>query len=463
RGEILIGNFIAPTRPGAGIADARDAYGETEFYFDLNLRLLQRLKATRAARLFDLDRLAARYGKDRAHQARMFHLAKMDWSQSFLPTVADELARHLNAIRGRTRKCLVVDLDNTLWGGVVGEDGTGGVKIGAGDPVGEAYLALQQRIRALQSRGVILAVCSKNNPEDALAVFDERDEMELKRDDFAEMAINWEGKPQNLQRIASALNIGLDSLVFMDDNPAEIAMVEAALPQVETLLLSGDPSTFAGRLDGLTVFEKSVILEDDRTKTRQYRENRDRETLREEIGDLREYLASLEMRLTIRPAEEVDLPRLEQLFQKTNQFNLTTRRHARADLERFMQDPATELRLFSAADRFGAMGIIGAYVLCPAEDEDELEIESFLMSCRAMGRGIETEVMNGIKRRLLDEAGVSAIRARFIPTRKNVPVRSFFEEQGFQAIEKDSSGETMYRLTEEECSLTACSWIEVDA
>jgi FkbH-like protein len=456
---LVIANFPASTHPGAGIADLKAEYGEAEFFLELNLELLRRFKGNPRVQVFDLERLASRFGKERVLDRKMYYLAKMEWSSTFLPMVACELVRHARAIQGRSRKCVVLDLDNTLWGGIVGEEGPAGVKVGSGDPEGEAYLELHRRLKGLQARGILLAVCSKNNPADALEVFRTRPELPLQPEDFAALEISWDPKHQGLARIAEKLNIGLDSLVFVDDNPAEVSLVQQMLPQVRTVLLPPDPAEYAPALDRLTDFEKTAILAEDLRKTEQYRENRAREELRSSTGDLSNYLASLGTEIAVHRARHDDLPRVHQLFTKTNQFNLTTRRYTQADVERFASSPDCELWVARAKDRFGDLGAIAVILL---QREGRLvHIDSFLMSCRAMGRGIETALMNHIKARLLEDRNGYELRGRFEPTAKNQPVQTFYEDQGFRLLERKEAGEKLYALRREDAILKPCAWIRV--
>ena len=456
---LLIGNFPAPAYPLAGVADAKSEYGETELYLEINLELLRRFKGNPRVRLFDLERLASRYGKDRVLDPKMYYLAKMEWSPGFLPTVAAEMVRQIKAVRGLGKKCLVLDLDNTLWGGVVGEDGPSGIKIGTGDPEAEAFLEFHHKLKALQDRGVLLAVCSKNNRADVVEVFDSRPEMPLKLADFAAAEICWDPKHQGLRKIAEALNIGTDSLVFVDDNPAEISLVQQMMPEVKAVLLPPDPAEFAGLIERMNDFEKPEILEEDRRKADQYRENRQRQELQAATGDLGSYLASLRTELEVHLARREDLPRVHQLFTKTNQFNLTTERYSLAEVERFATSPACELWVARARDRFGDFGTIAVVLL--KKVGRMATIDSFLMSCRAMGRGIETAIMNHVKQRLVQDRSGLELRGRYLPTAKNKPVETFYDEQGFRLLESSSSGEKLYGLRRDEVRLQPCDWIRV--
>ena len=458
---LAVANFPIPARAAFGVADLNAEYGETEFFLDLNLDLLRRFKGHPRVQVFDLDRLASRFGKDRLVDRKLDYLARMEWSPAFLGGVAAELARHLRAARGPARKCLVLDLDNTLWGGIVGEDGPAGVKIGAGDPEGEAFLDFQHHLKALQAQGVLLAVCSRNNPGDVTELFDSRPEMPLQLDDFAALEISWEPRHEGLRKIAAALGLGLDGLVFMGDNPAEVSLVQQLLPEVKSVLLPPDPAEHVAVLGRLTDFERTAVLAGtllgDAGQTKPHLESR--ESQGAAAGDLGGYLASLRTEVAVSRARRDDLPRIHQLFMKASQFNLTTPRYTPEEVERFIASPVCELWMARACDRFGELGTIGAVLL--RRDGRIVHIDSFLMSCRAMGRGIEMAMMNHIKHRLTDEPGHLELRGRFVPTARNKPAETFYEDQGFRLLERRGDGEKIYVLRRIEAREKPCEWIEV--
>lgn len=457
---ILISNFVQPPYLLAGVADSNQEYSEAEFFLELNLDLLRRFKGNPRIQIFDNERVSSRYGTGRLLDPKLYFLAKMEWSPAFLPCVADELVRHLRAVQGHCRKCVVLDLDNTLWGGVLGEEGPAGIKVGPGDPEGEAFAEFQHKLKALQARGVLLAVCSKNNPADVQELFGARPDIPLRLEDFAAVEVGWGPKHEGLRKIAEALNLGSDSLVFVDDNPAEVSLVQQMLPEVRTVQLPPDPALYPAALESLSDFEKLVILEEDLRKTAQYREGRQRDELRAVSGDdLAGYLASLGTDVTVYRARKDDLARVHQLFTKTNQFNLTTQRYSPGEVELFAGSPACELWVAQARDRFGHLGTVGVVLL--KKQGRTLLIDSFLMSCRAMGRGIETALMNHIKGRLLEGAVGLELRGRYIPTPKNKPVDRFYEEQGFRIIENRPNGEKVYVLRRSEIQMKSCDWIRV--
>jgi FkbH-like protein len=454
---LLISNFAQPTYPQAGVADLQSDYGESVFYSELNSRLFRLFRDDPRIFVFDIEKILSRYGKLRSYNPRMYHLAKMAWHEGVLPYLSDELYRYIRAIKGNARKCLALDLDNTLWGGVVGEDGIHGIRIGQGNAEGEAFLEFQRTILALKDRGIILAVCSKNNPEDVDEVFRVRKDMALSPDDFSVMQVNWEDKHINLQKIADELNIGTDSIVFMDDNPVECELIRQVLPEVKTVQLSGEPAEYADTLRKLADFEKLIITKEDAQKGTQYRGNVQRERKKSSVSNIHDFLESLGTNISIEAASQNTLPRVHQLFSKTNQFNTTTRRYSPADIESFINDPARELNTIHVRDNFGDMGIVGQYLV--KLSGDIATIESFVISCRALGREIESFIMNKIKQDYLDCGRCSVINAQFIPTAKNKPAASFYGKQGFTLVETTDDGIRHYELKHTDSRAIACHGI----
>lgn len=459
RATLLIANWPSPGYLRAGIADLKARFGEREFFARLNLALFDALRDDLRAHVLDLDRVAGRTGTHQAFSEQMYFLARMPWDTRLLPHVADEMYRYVHALLGRTKKCLVLDLDNTLWGGVLGEEGVDGVEVGPGTPRGEAHAAFQHAILALKRKGIILALSSKNNPDDVHELFAQRS-MPLKENDFAVREINWEHKHDNLRRIAQELNIGLDSLVFVDDNPAECEIVRQMLPMVEVLELPRDPADYAGLLLRHSAFETFRVTGEDRVKAGQYLDHQRRTEQLEATGSLEDYLASLETRIAIRPATAKDAARVHQLFTKTNQFNLTTKRYNAGDVEHFLNDSRFDCRVVDVRDRFGDLGTVGLVLVDRATEEPLLD--SFIMSCRAMGREVETAIMNRIKTDYLHDGPYAALLGVYAPTKKNTPVTEFYARQGFEAIRTRETGETVYRLAREHCHLIDCLHITID-
>ncbi len=456
KATLMVANFIAP-RPALGIADLAEDYGEAEFYLDLNLHLMRAMRAHPRVQLLDVASAAARIGLDQAYDSRLHFLAKMDWTEAMMREVAAGFARNLVGTLGLARKCLVLDLDNSLWGGVVGEDGPHGVRVGLGDMVSEAFRAFQLRVRDLKHRGILLALCSKNNPEDVAELFRLRTDMPLRLEDIAAQAISWEPKHEGLRRIARTLNIGLDALVFMDDNPAEIAAVRAHCPEVECVLLPRDPSDYVAALDGLKSFEKARLTAEDAQKGAHYSAAAQR-AANAGAMDQMDYLRDLEMRARIRPATSADLLRIHQLFGKTNQFNLMTQRLSMGEVEAELEAADRRLVVAELSDRFGDLGLVGLYAL--HDSAEGMEIAHFLMSCRAMGRGLESAIMNNAKRRFLARRDCRTLIGRYRETAKNIPVRTFYADQGFTA--EPEEGGARYTLDRQDVRLADCGWISLE-
>lgn len=455
--SILISNFARPTYARAGIADLQQEQGEAEFYAELNLALLRTFRDDQRVFVFDMEHTLARYGKNRSYNVKMYHLAKIEWDEAVYPLISSELWRYISTLKSSAKKCLVLDLDNTLWGGIVGEDGTHGIKIGHGDAEGEAYQAFQYAIRSLLERGVILAICSKNNPEDVGEVFEQRSDMILQKDDFSAIQINWDYKHINIQKIAADLNIGIDSIVFADDNPAECAMVKQALPEVTTVHMSGDPSQFADILMQLSEFEKLFITTEDKNKLDQYQQNAAREQQKINIGSIDDYLQSLGTRVSIKAASKNNLARIHQLFSKTNQFNVTTKRYAPSDIETFLEDERWNLNIVQVKDNFGDLGVVGLYLI--EQNDSVARIDSLILSCRALGRGIENCIMNNIKQDFLLSGKCSVLQGLFIMTAKNKPASTYFTDQGFQKTADDDDKEQHYELSGKASQLLDCPGI----
>jgi FkbH-like protein len=460
RSSIFICNFPEPSYPHAGIADSKLPYGEIRFYNDLNTKFNEMAQRNHNVNIVDIARLNKRCGEDHLYNPKLWHLAKMLWSEKFMMYVAEEILRHIIAFKGLTRKCLVLDLDNTLWGGIVGEDGPLGIKIGPGDPIGEAFTDFQFKIRALKDRGILLAICSKNSLGDVIEVFNKNKNMPLKYDDFAAREINWDHKYINIQKISQKLNIGLDSMVFIDDNPFECEMVREMLPQVKTCLIPEKPEDLSHLIDKIVLFEKTILIEDDKNKTEQYQQNEMRKELKENVGKLESYLYGLDTTLSIRFAEKEDLSRIHQLFTKTNQFNVTTARYTVAEINEFLRNDNWDLRIFSAKDRFGNLGIIGLYLI--EKKDSEFIIDSFVLSCRALGRNIECAAMNYLKRDHCNNHLDAELFAFYSPTAKNKPSETFFEEQGFEVISIDENGNKKLRIDLNNLTFFKCPWIKIE-
>lgn len=377
----------------------------------------------------------------------LWHLSKHEVAHTAAPFYGDQVGRMLGAIRGRSSKCLVLDLDNTLWGGVIGDDGLEGIVLGQGTAAGEAHLALQRYAKRLSERGVLLAVCSKNDEENAVAPFQRHPEMVLKQADIACFVANWQDKAENLKHIARTLNIGLDALVFVDDNPVERALIRRELPEVAVPELPEDAALYVQTIALAGYFEGLDITVEDRERAELYRQNASRESLRASATDMAGFLDSLAMELTWQPFDQAGFKRIVQLINKTNQFNLTARRYTETQVAEVMRGEeegrfvTLQLRL---ADIYGDNGIIGLVIahLAPRSD---LEIDVWLMSCRVLGREVEQATLNLLAARAR-ELGCKRVYGTYLPTEKNSMVKDLYGKLGFALDASRPDGSTRWSL-----------------
>lgn len=409
----------------------------------LNAGLAQ-LASNTSDHLFDVAALAERIGLDRWLSRRDWYLAKLPFAADCIPAYAELLSRLLAATKGLSRRCLVLDLDNTLWGGVLGDDGIEGIALGEGSPAGEAHLALQRYALALHSRGVVLAVSSKNDPEFAQRAIDTHPEMLLRSEHFAAIQANWSDKAANLQAIAEEVSLGLASLVFLDDNPAERALIRRLLPDVAVPELPEDPSHFVDFLDAAGYFEAVFHSAEDASRTTFFRQNRKRKALLQASGGLDSYLASLDMVARFQPFDEAGLERIVQLINKSNQFNLTTRRYTALHLRELMADPRYATLQVRLEDCFGDSGMVSVIILKQVSPS-EVEIDTWLMSCRVLGRRLEEAVLGELLG-MAQKLGASHLIGRFYPTERNSIVSDHYAKLGFLLEDTLSDGATVWRL-----------------
>ena len=407
-----------------------------------NRGLAERL-AEGTDRLLDVAGLAETVGLSSWHDPFIWNLAKQPFAASAIPLFADHLCRLVAAIRGRSKKVLVLDLDNTVWGGIIGDDGMDGIKIAQGDAVGEAHLTLQRYALAMRERGALLAVSSKNTDEVARQVFREHPEMLLREEHIAVFQANWEDKASNISAIAETLSLGLDSFVFVDDNPVERALVRRFLPQVAVPELPDDAALYTRTVAAAGYFEAIGFSDEDRKRAGYYADNARRVALQAKVGSIDDYLRSLDMVIGFAPFDEPGRARISQLINKSNQFNLTTRRYTEQEVADLAGDPSVVTMQIRLTDRFGDNGMIS--VVIARQTEDALDIDSWLMSCRVLGRRVEDAVLE----ELLAEGrkrGVSRIRGTYRPTPRNAMVQQHFPELGFSLIDEEPDGTTRWSL-----------------
>ncbi len=402
---------------------------------------LRRVAESEGVDLVAVDAAARRDGIDAWHDPALWHRSKQEITPAMSPTYGELVARLIAARQGRSSKCLVLDLDNTLWGGVIGDDGLDGIVIGQGSPLGEGFVAVQEYAKELARRGIILAVSSKNDEANALEPFEKHPDMVLRRNDIASFRADWTDKAANIRAIAAELNIGLDSLVFLDDNPFERNLVREQLPMVAVPEVEDDPATVPQLLADAGYFESLAITEEDRERTAQYQENRARDQLRATATDMDSYLRGLEMRMVWKRFDSVGQQRIVQLINKTNQFNLTTRRHTEEDVAAIMADPKSFGLQIRLLDRFGDNGII-AIVIGRMVEHDVVTIDTWLMSCRVLGRQVEPTTLN-LTAALAQELGAKKLIGHYVPTKKNGMVRDHYAKLGFDVVSTAEDGSSV--------------------
>ena len=374
-----------------------------------------------------------KFGENNIFNYKQFFSGDIKISTEYIPRFVNELMGYIYAVTGTSKKCIVLDLDNTLWGGVIGEDGFDNIKLGD-NPVGLSFVEFQKRLLALNQRGIILAINSKNNFDDAIEVIQKHPNMILKEDNFACVKINWDDKVLNLQKIAEELNIGLDSMVFFDDDPINQEYVRESLPGVLVVDLPKDSSQYAQIITEMKEFDVLKITEEDTKRRHMYLGQKKRKELEKKVGDFNEFLKQMNIEVNVQKANSFSIPRISQLTLKTNQFNLTTKRYQEEDIEKISSSNDKIVECVQVSDKFGDNGITGTYIVEKKNDEEWI-IDTFLLSCRIMGRGVEEIMMNQIieNAKLL---GIKRIKGEFIPTAKNKPAENFYEKLGFKKEEE---------------------------
>jgi FkbH-like protein len=437
----LLQTLARPVETLFGNADRRIAGTWVQMVSAFNLRLAEGLDGGDV--LVDVASIAETVGLATWHDPMQWNLAKIPFALECVPLYTDHVGRVLGALRGKSRRVLVLDLDNTVWSGVIGDDGLEGIVVGQGEATGEAHLELQAAALTLRNRGVVLAVSSKNDEDVARLPFQKHPDMLLREEHIAVFQANWKDKATNLTAIAEELSLGIDAMAFVDDNPFERNFVRDSVPKVGVPEMPEDPALYARTLFAAGLFESLTLSSEDLKRSEFYQDNARRATLQKQVGNLQEYLASLEMELTILPFDAVGRSRITQLINKSNQFNLTTRRYTEAEVEALEHDPNAHGLQIRLRDRFGDNGMISV-VVCRSESEDWL-IDTWLMSCRVLGRGVEMAVLKELTetaRRL----GMRRLIGRYIPTERNTMVRDHYATLGFKLLEEKPNGETVWEL-----------------
>lgn len=394
----------------------------------------------------DLDSVQRIVGIENSDDPRKWYLYRQPYTEPFWHEAADDLCRTIKRQRIAAKKCLVVDCDNTLWGGIIGEDGLEGIALGEDFP-GSAFRDFQQQLLTLRTKGVMLAICSKNNEHDVWNVFERHDGMVLKREHFVSHRINWQDKATNIESIAQELNIGLDSLVFVDDSPIEIASVSSRLPMVTCIQVPGDVARFPASVNSVRLFDRERVSEEDRTRSEMMLQERARKALGASMSAV-EFTKSLGLSVDFFEIRAEHVVRVTQLINKTNQFNLTTRRKTAAEVSQLCDTSGVKVCAWRVADRFGDYGLVGVVIL--QRVADSIEIETFLMSCRVLGRGVEAAVFGAVAE-YGRQQGATSLRGQYVATKANSLVADLYRDQGFIPV-----GDGYWELGE----LSRCIWPE---
>ena len=430
--KLVISKLSIPTFSPNGIFESKMEYSFQNMVEDFNHKLTKNYLISENVFAYDFEKFVTKNGENHIFDYSQFFFGDLKISMEYLPAFGQELMKYVIAYLGITKKCIVLDLDNTLWGGIIGEDGFNGIKLGP-EPPGNAFMEFQRVLLSLHQRGIILAINSKNNFEDAIKVIKEHPYMVLKEEHFASMRINWKDKVTNMKELIQEINIGSDSLVFIDDDPINREFVKSIFPEILVVDISNDSSTYTSIIENIIDFSVLKITDEDKNRGKMYFKQKIITELEESTPDLQTFLSQLDLKISIKEVDEFTLPRVSQLILKTNQFNLTTKRYQETDIEKMIQDANFIVGCAQVEDKFGDNGITGVFII-KKENEKEWVLDTFLMSCRIMGRDIEKGIMAYIVNTAYEHK-VKKIKADFLPTQKNKPIENFLPNCDFEKEE----------------------------
>lgn len=426
---LIFSNLNIPTNTSYDISELKSEYSLSDMIQEFNRELTLNYKNSERVAILNFNSFVSKYGEDNIFDPRQYFFGDIRISINFLPHFGQELMKFIISFLGLTKKCIVLDLDNTLWGGIVGEDGFNGIKLGP-TPPGNAFIEFQKTLLSLYQRGIILAINSKNNFNDAMQIIKEHPYMVLKEEHFSSVRINWNDKVSNIKEIAKELNIGLDSLVFLDDDKVNQEFVKFVLPEVLVPEIPEDPSLYSKYLQNMIEFSNIKITEEDKQRGKMYLQQKMRSELKNSTPDLEAFLKKLNLKIIIKKVGAFSLPRVSQLILKTNQFNLTTKRYQQSEIDSMVKDPSFFVGCINVEDKFGDNGLTGVFII-KKEPKQIWNIDTFLLSCRVMGRDIEKGIFAYIVNQAKKE-NIKQINAQFIPTQKNQPVEDFLPNCNFK-------------------------------
>lgn len=457
---ILLNTCVLPSTTILTGMEYNSEYSISELEFHANQKIKAFALSSPSIKVFDSHRIANEIGYENWFDARFYYLAKSPWSKKAMQTIAKDFKKFIKAMSKAPKKCLVIDLDNTIWGGVLGEEGVYNIQIGMSGK-GLIFYEFQLELRKLKKKGVMLAIASKNNYEDVIEVFEKNENLALQLDDFVSIKANWKDKAQNIAEMAQELNIGLDSIVFLDDNPVERELVRTFLPMVVVPEMPSDPIMFKDTLLDINYefFMSHDLTKEDIFRTEMYLSERKRDEEREKFENLDDYLMMLDISVVIERKPEKYLNRIVQLVNKTNQFNLTTIRYSENELVEILKSPDWGLFTIEVNDKFGKNGVTGVLVIKGIGDPI-VEIHLFILSCRVMSRKIENVFLSVVSEYLKAE-GAKKIIGMFSPTKKNKPVAMLYKQFGF-SLKETINGVEYWEFNLEEETIPKPDWIQTE-
>lgn len=434
----LISTFIAPFEISLPWIPNHPVLGRQGAAFELN-RILRAFVAERSDRcgLLDFERIALQLGEGSTRDKRFGLMMKAPFKQEFVQAAAREAMRYLRYLFLPPKKALVLDCDNTLWGGVIGEAGLEKIELDPYDYPGIAYYRFQSEILSIAEKGFLICLCSKNDASAVWEVLDKHPHCLIRRQNIASSRINWSDKASNLKEIALELNLSLDSMVYVDDNPAECELIQSQFPEVFVIQTPARIYELPGALNASGLFDKLTISKEDKQRAQYYQSESERRELQKRHVDAEGFLRDLKMKAVVRPMERADIGRASQLCQRTNQFNLTSRRYGESDLATFLEDPNIQMFLLEAEDRFGSLGQSGLIIF--RRMEEDVEVDTFLMSCRIIGRLLDRALFSESIRKMAARWQFRALHAAFIPTQKNGIVSGLWKDYGFSKAANDGN------------------------
>lgn len=432
KSSIFIDNYFLDLIQNQGTLEYNSSYGTEYIITRLNLKLYEFAQSNESIKIIDVYSMISKFGKKNLFDDRFHYIAKNKWSSEGIDQISSLYLSHIKAHKGIRKKCIVLDLDNTLWGGVIGQDGIENILL-SNDGLGKSFYDFQIELLKLFKQGIILAVCSKNSEEVAMDAINNHPYMVLKPEHFATTRINWENKAQNIKQIAEELNIGIDSIVFLDDSHFERGLVKQELPEVTVPDLPEDPVYYPRFLKDLDFFNVHKLTDDDFNRNASYQANKERKVLESSFTDITAFLKSLEMEVTIKEIDDFSFPRAVQLIQKTNQFNVTTRRHSESDMKSFYNDRTYTILELSVKDKFGDYGLVGVAITIEDQIKSELYIDTFIMSCRVIGRNVETALLSFINS-LAVTKNLHTLKGEIISTPKNAPCQDLYQRHNFSEL-----------------------------